>query len=262
MKNTKHYVLALPTFLTLGHLRASSHAAHLIGMLSIFLLAACSDKEDAPVVDDSPIDIVSLNVDVVLPADITNQWQNAIDLALANIAKEVADAPDNKVNELKSKYYCYRFDILSYFIAKHENNALKRALDGGFDEYMVSVKDAGPYNVLYLLNQAVFAENKEAVNFLSRRIKSLKHLYFVLLNFVARRDNNDADWATEIKKREHRYANLRLCHDDLVRAILHNDQYDVATVNEAMTQEFGPNELRQEYLKTLNSLIDIRLHLK
>jgi glycosylphosphatidylinositol transamidase (GPIT) subunit GPI8 len=83
----KHYALALPTFLTLGHLRASAHAARLIGMLCIVLLAACSDKEDAPVVvEDSPIDIITLNVDVVLPADITNLWQDAIDLAQANIA--------------------------------------------------------------------------------------------------------------------------------------------------------------------------------
>ena len=44
-----HYALALPTFLTLGHLRASSHAARLIGMLSILMLSAltmsCSDDD-------------------------------------------------------------------------------------------------------------------------------------------------------------------------------------------------------------------------
>ena len=44
-----HYTLALPTFLTLGHLRASSHAARLIGMLSILMLSAltmsCSDDD-------------------------------------------------------------------------------------------------------------------------------------------------------------------------------------------------------------------------
>ena len=55
--------------------------------ICMLLLAACSDKEDAPVVvEDSPIDIITLNVDVVLPADVTNLWQDAIDLAQANIA--------------------------------------------------------------------------------------------------------------------------------------------------------------------------------
>ena len=48
-----HYALALPTFLTLGHLRASSHAARLIGMLCIVLLCglsmsvtSCKDDDD------------------------------------------------------------------------------------------------------------------------------------------------------------------------------------------------------------------------
>ena len=45
-----HYALALPTFLTLGHLRASSHAARLIGMLCILMLSglsmSCSDDDD------------------------------------------------------------------------------------------------------------------------------------------------------------------------------------------------------------------------
>ena len=45
-----HYALALPTFLTLGHLRASSHAARLIGMLSILMVSAltmsCKDDDD------------------------------------------------------------------------------------------------------------------------------------------------------------------------------------------------------------------------
>ena len=45
-----HYALALPTFLTLGHLRASSRAARLIGMLSILMVSAltlsCKDDDD------------------------------------------------------------------------------------------------------------------------------------------------------------------------------------------------------------------------
>ena len=72
-------------------------------LISLLLLAACSDKEDAPVVDGSPADIVSLNVDVVLPADITSQWQNAIDLALANIAK--AQQKREKTIRLNLRYH-------------------------------------------------------------------------------------------------------------------------------------------------------------
>jgi len=55
------------------------------------------------VVDGSPADIVSLNVDVVLPADITSQWQNAIDLALANIAK--AQQKREKAIRLNLRYH-------------------------------------------------------------------------------------------------------------------------------------------------------------
>ena len=70
---TNHYALSIKHYALLS--------------ICMLLLAACSDKEDAPVVvEDSPIDIITLNVDVVLPADITNQWQNTIDLAQANIA--------------------------------------------------------------------------------------------------------------------------------------------------------------------------------
>ena len=72
-------------------------------LISLLLLAACSDKEDALVVDGSPADIVSLNVDVVLPADITSQWQNAIDLALANIAK--AQQKREKAIRLNLRYH-------------------------------------------------------------------------------------------------------------------------------------------------------------
>ena len=175
---------------------------------------------------------------------------------LADIAKEVAFAPNEEIEELKSKYYCYRFDILSYFIAKHQNDALKRALDSGFDEYFISVKNSGPYRVLYLLNQAVFAENKEALNLISE--KGGQYLYLALLNFIPLDDEKFIDWPSEIKKREHKYKNRKVGADDLIHAVLHNSQYDLATV-----KEFIPKESRQaEYLRALNSLIDIRIHIK
>ena len=177
---------------------------------------------------------------------------------LADMAEEVSVALSEQMEELKSKYYCYRFDILSYFIAKNRNEDLQRALDGGFDEYFISVQNPGPYNVLYLLNQAVFAENKEALQTVADKIKCGKHLYLALLNFIPQGDEQIIDWPAEIKKREHKYKNRRVNHNDLVQAILHNSQYDLATV-----KEFIPKEARQEeYLKALNSLIDIRLHSK
>ena len=174
---------------------------------------------------------------------------------LAGMAGEVASAPEYQLEELKSKYYCYRFDILSYFVAEHQNEALKRALDKGFDEYFAAVQNPNPYNVLYLLNQAVFSENKEALHLLAE--SGSRYLYLALLNFIPN-DDKIIDWQTEIKKREHKYENRKVNHNDIVYAVLHNNQYDLATV-----KEFIPKELRQaEYLKALNSLIDIRTHSK
>ncbi len=175
---------------------------------------------------------------------------------LANIAKEVLDAPDYKIKKLKSKYYCYRFDILSYFIAKHQNNALKRALKNGFDEYFIYVTNPNPYSVLYLLNQAVFAENKEALRLIAD--SGSQYLYLALLNFIPQKNEKVIDPAAEIKKREHKYKNRKVGANDLVQAVLHNSRYDLATV-----KEFIPKDLRQrEYLKALDSLIDIRLQSK
>lgn len=172
---------------------------------------------------------------------------------LADIAKEVAFAPDEQIKELKSKYYCYRFDILSYFIAKHENEALKRTLDSGFDEYFVLLKNPNPYSMLYLFNQAVFAENKDALQLLAQN--GSQYLYLALLNFIPQNDDKVIDWQTEINKRKHKYKNRKVGANELVHAVLHNSQYDLATV-----KEFISKESRQtEYLKALNSLIDIRL---
>ncbi len=174
---------------------------------------------------------------------------------LAGMAEEFAAAPDYQIEELKSKYYCYRFDILSYFIAKHQNEALKRALDNGFEEYFVMLENPNPYDMLYLLNQAVFAKNKEALNLLAE--SGGQYLYLALLNFIPN-DDKIIDWQGEIKKREHKYKNRKVNADDLVQAVLHNSQYDLVTV-----KEFIPKESRAaEYLKALNSLIDIRISVK
>jgi len=156
---------------------------------------------------------------------------------LAEIAAEVAAAPAEKMPELKAKYHCYSFDILNYFIGKHQNEALKRALDGGFDEHFI------------LLNQAVFAENKEALNLLSSR----GYMYLALMNFISQ-NNTVLNLEREIKKRAFRYKNRAGNANDLVRAVLHNNRYDLIAAN-----KFIPPKLRQrEYLKALNTLIYIR----
>lgn len=171
---------------------------------------------------------------------------------LANIAKEVSSASVDQMEELNSKYYCYRFDILSYFIAKRQNSALKRALIGGINENFISVNNPNPYNVLYLFNQAVFAENEGAISILAEN--SGQYLYLALLNFIPQNDDKLVDWPNEIKKREHKYRNRKVGSNDLVQAVLHNSQYDLATV-----KKFIPENLRrEEYVKALKSLIAIR----
>lgn len=57
-------------------------------VLSLFSLFSCQSDDDAtPTPAQKEAEVVSLNIDVVLPTDIRKQWQNAIDMALENIAK-------------------------------------------------------------------------------------------------------------------------------------------------------------------------------
>ena len=182
--------------------------------------------------------------------------------ALADIAKEVALAQDEQIRELKSKYYCYRFDILNYFITTHQNEALKRALNNGFDEYFISVKNPSPYNVLYLLNQAVFAENKKALNLVAENCTK-EDLYSALINFITKYDSDDE----VVERHKKKYNYLRLNYNDLAQAVLHDNIYDLKAVNDIIMQEFESKKLwqeslRQEYLKALNHLIDLRLYSK
>lgn len=182
--------------------------------------------------------------------------------ALADIAKEVALAQGEQIKELKSKYYCYRFDILNYFITTYQNEALRRALNNGFEEYFISVKNPNPYNVSYLLNQAVFAENKEALNLVAENCTK-EDLYSALLNFITKYDSDNE----VVERHKKKYNYLRLNYNDLAQAVLHDNIYDLKAVNEIIAQEFkskklGYESLRQEYLKALNYLIDLRLHSK
>ena len=53
----------------------------------VLCITSCKDDDATPVADGSPADIITLNVDVVLPASIQAQWKNVIDWAQENIAK-------------------------------------------------------------------------------------------------------------------------------------------------------------------------------
>ena len=54
--------------------------------LSLFTLFSCQDDKDTTP-DQKDAEVVKLNIDVVLPTDIREQWQNSIDMAMDNIAK-------------------------------------------------------------------------------------------------------------------------------------------------------------------------------
>ena len=69
-------------------------------------LWACSDKDDdekSPVINVVAIDTITVNVDVVLPASIQEQWKNTFDWALENIAK--AQMVDKTQVHLKLRYH-------------------------------------------------------------------------------------------------------------------------------------------------------------
>lgn len=56
--------------------------------LTLFSLSSCkSDDDETPATEQKVTEVVKLNVDVVLPPDIRERWQNSIDMALDNIAK-------------------------------------------------------------------------------------------------------------------------------------------------------------------------------
>ena len=56
-------------------------------MLVAVLFTGCKKDDDSSTSDFTPKGVTTLNVDVVLPADIRTQWQPSIDWALANLSK-------------------------------------------------------------------------------------------------------------------------------------------------------------------------------
>ena len=55
--------------------------------LSLLSLSSCQKDNEATPEPQKTAEQVTLNVDVVLPPDIREQWQNSIDMAMDNIAK-------------------------------------------------------------------------------------------------------------------------------------------------------------------------------
>ncbi len=174
---------------------------------------------------------------------------------LAEIATEIAQASNEQKQELKNKYYCYNFEILNYFIAKHQNNYLQDTLNIVLGEELINSKNAGIYNMSNLFNQAVFAENKEALALLAEKYG--QYLYSALKNFIYK-NSKATNLRQETDKYSFKYKHRDANANDLVYAVLHNSEYELAAA-----KLYIPKELRRaEYLKALNTLIDIRISAK
>ncbi len=174
---------------------------------------------------------------------------------LAEIATEIAKASQEQKQELKDKYYCYSFEILSYYIAKHQNKYLQDTLDIGFDEELINSQNAGNYNISHLFNQAVLAENKEALALLAE--KDGQYLYSALENFIDK-NSKATNLEQETSKYSFKYKHRQADVDNLVYAVLHNSRYELAAA-----KKYIPRNLRRaKYFKALNTLIDIRISAK
>ena len=86
-------------------------------------LVACSDKDDKAA-DNTPktnAEVRVLNVDVVLPTNIQQQWKNTIDWAMANIAK--AQQIESKQVKLNLRYHdedTENLEVLAYNLTHPE----------------------------------------------------------------------------------------------------------------------------------------------
>lgn len=73
--------------------RRLSRVAAVVLMLASVALAACKDNDDTATPAVKPAMVKVINVDVVLPRDIQEQWQNSIQWALDNIDDAQASLP-------------------------------------------------------------------------------------------------------------------------------------------------------------------------
>jgi len=88
------------------------------------LFCACSDEDKVSEAPPQPHEVTTLNVDVVLPSDIRQQWQNSIDWALDNISN--AQQPLSHRVELNLRYHdedTEDLDALAYSLTHPEAGA-------------------------------------------------------------------------------------------------------------------------------------------
>ena len=90
-------------------------------MLAAILFVGCKSDDDSSSTDNTPKDVMTLNVDVVLPASIRSQWQPSIDWALENINK--AQQQQSRQVKLNLRYHdedTENLDNLAYKLANPE----------------------------------------------------------------------------------------------------------------------------------------------
>ena len=59
----------------------------LVTLLAAVLFAGCKSDDDKEAAETTPSEVITLNVDVVLPTAVQKQWKTSIDWALANLKK-------------------------------------------------------------------------------------------------------------------------------------------------------------------------------
>lgn len=90
-------------------------------ILAAVLFVGCKSDDDSSSADNTPKDVMTLNVDVVLPASIRSQWQPSIDWALANLTK--AQQQQSRQVKLNLRYHdedTENLDKLAYKLANPE----------------------------------------------------------------------------------------------------------------------------------------------
>lgn len=90
-------------------------------MLVAVLFTGCKKDDDSSTADFTPKGVTTINVDVVLPADIRTQWQSSIDWALANL--QTAQKKQDYQVKLNLRYHnedTEDLDKLAYKLANPE----------------------------------------------------------------------------------------------------------------------------------------------